>query len=356
MQTINQVHQQANRSAAKAEPRSKPTIVKPTIGQFLAVAQQLVPGFKVDDDNEELLCLLYAYAVRDSYFTEQGYHLDKGILLYGNVGTGKTALMKILQRVLNLMHSPFAFALTSVTAAADKFGTTGFEAFQHYRNRHWLFDELGRTDRETVQWFGNKVNVAENLIQNRCELFQQGHISHFTTNLSPRVMEAHYDARAFSRLKEMCNFIKATAEDRRPNSIPKTARQPDEAKVIPLYSDAMKRATILSEVEKLKQGHTYHFLDAGGLHYQYLQERGVITTGAYADVEAEELVRMVANARVTDLDSNSRRELKAFEAAEELPPGNKYTKELRYRCEKRLLSECLEKLASGELDINLLKG
>jgi energy-coupling factor transporter ATP-binding protein EcfA2 len=315
------------------------------------VASQLVPGFEIDDFNRELLRLLYAYATRDSYFTEQGYSLDKGLLLYGNVGSGKTGQMKILQRVLNLMHSPLAFAYTTVSAVSDSFGANGFEAFLSYGQRNWMFDELGRLDRETVQYFGNKINVAESLIQNRYELFTRGYLSHFTTNLSKAQMAESYDERVWSRLQEMCNVIRAAAPDRRPNATPKPLLPVVEKKETPAYTDEMKKETILSEARKLQEGAGYLFLDAGGVHFEYLMARGVITTDALADAEAEEMVRLIKNVRSNPPGKLDRAAFLEFEQAEELPPGNKYTKELRYRVEKRVLRETIEQIAKNRLTI-----
>ena len=95
----------------------------------------------------------------------------------------------------------------------------------------------------------------------------------------------------------------------------------------------------------MQQGTSKGFLDVGGIHFQYLQSKGLI--GEAEEVEAEELHRMVANARVKDLDTHSRRALKQFEEAEEMPPDNKYTKELAFRVEKRLLKEAIERLAQN---------
>jgi energy-coupling factor transporter ATP-binding protein EcfA2 len=295
----------------------------------MGVACQVVSGFEVDEFNRELTRLLFSYATRDAYFSEQGYSLDKGLLLYGNVGSGKTGQMKVLQRVFNLMQSPFAFAYTTVSAVADAFGD--------YGQRNWMFDELGRLDRETVAYFGNRVNVAESLIQNRYEFFSRGYLSHFTTNLSLQEMQQSYDERVWSRLTEMCNLVKATAPDRRENAKPR-ALHPDKAvTVIPEYTDAMKQRAVEEEARKVKSGEAYSFLDAGGIHYEYLLRTGRIEPDP--QIEAEEYQRLCATVRSNPPGKLERAQFLEFEKAEEYPPGNKYTRELNYRVEKRLLKE-----------------
>jgi hypothetical protein len=335
MQSISQV-QQENRQP-RASQTSKPSTVKPTKSQYMSVACQVVSGFEVDEFNRELTRLLYCYATRDAYFSEQGYSLDKGLLLYGNVGSGKTGQMKILQRVFNLMQSPFAFAYTTVSAVADAFGGNGFEAFTHYGQRNWMFDELGRLDRETVAYFGNRVNVAESLIQNRYELFNRGYLSHFTTNLSLVEMQQNYDERVWSRLTEMCNLVKATAPDRRETAKPRALHPAKAVNAIPEYTDAMKQQAIEEEARKVKSGGAYSFLDAGGIHYEYLLRTGRIEQDP--QIEAEEYQRLCATVRSNPPGKLERAQFLEFEQSEEYPPGNKYTRELNYRVEKRLLRE-----------------
>jgi energy-coupling factor transporter ATP-binding protein EcfA2 len=300
MQSISQV-QQENRQH-KASQTSKPATVKPTKSQYMSVACQVVSGFEVDEFNQELTRLLYCYATRDAYFSEQGYSLDKGLLLYGNVGSGKTGQMKILQRVFNLMQSPFA-----------------------------------RLDRETVAYFGNKVNVAESLVQNRYELFSRGYLSHFTTNLSLVEMQQSYDERVWSRLTEMCNLVKATAPDRRETAKPRALHPAKAINVIPEYTDAMKQQAIEEEARKVKKGEAYSFLDAGGIHYEYLLRTGRIEQDP--QIEAEEYQRLCATVRSNPPGKLERAAFLEFEQSEEYPPGNKYTRELNYRVEKRLLRE-----------------
>lgn len=354
MQAINNLYQESSQQT-KAWPISKPaTVISLTKKQFWHAVNMVVPGFVADASNIPLLNLLYLYTARDVQFEQEGYSLDKGLLLYGNVGSGKTDLLRSVQRAFWAIKSPMSFAYVNMNSVVEDFGELGFSTMNQYERKNWMFDELGQVDKELVGNYSNKINAAENIILKRYEQFRYGYLSHFTTNLSRQEIQSHYDGRVWSRLQEMCNMIRVVGPDRRPDAQPKRPQLHRPApEPVPAYTDAMKRETILAEAEKLRQGQSYRFLDVGGVHYQHLVQQGVITPGADPELEAEEMHRMITAARVTDLDSQSRKQLKAFQEAEDMPPENKYTKELAYRIEKRMLKETIEKLASGELNLNL---
>lgn len=324
---------------------------------FWQVVNRVVPGFVADNYNKPVLQLLYLYATRSEEFEQQGYSLDKGLLLYGNVGSGKTDLLRSLQRALWLMQSPIAFAYVNLKQVGEEFGTGGYAALHRYARRHWMFDELGQLEKETVGNYANKVNVADSIILTRYEQFRYGYLTHFTTNLSKEEMAEYYDNRVWSRLQEMCNMIRVIGPDRRPTAQPKVKHRPQESlQLLPDFSEDGKARMVLLEVERLKAGHGHKtLLDAGGIMFTYLREKGLIPEQVPEEIEAEEMHRLLTAARYSDLDSASRKELRRFQEAEVPPEGNRYTRDLAYRCEKRMLKECLERLASGELDVSMLQ-
>lgn len=329
---------------------------------FWQLILRLVPGFVADDFNTPLLRLLWLYAIRSEEFEQtrdeegdlMGYSLDKGLLIYGNVGCGKTELLRCLQKYLQLLDSPLQFGVVPLKEIAEEFAADGYQAFHRRSNKveHWLFDDLGQTDKETVANYANRVNIAENVILARYERYRTGTLSHFTTNMSFEELQQHYDGRVWSRLTEMCNLVMLTGPDRRPQAQPKVKHRPKpQAAPVPAYTDDMKLETVRQVVEHLKAGGDYRFADYGGLIYEFLKKRRLITAEMYEEVEAQEMHWILSNVHYRDLDSASRKEFKRFEDAEEPPADNRYTKELAHRCEKALLRQCLERLASGELEV-----
>jgi hypothetical protein len=183
----------------------------------------------VDDQNRRLFELLDLWARRDRRFDDesQGRFLEKGILLSGNVGTGKTDALKLLNQYLTYLNSRIRFQVAIVWRFAEVYKSDGFAAFNHLVTGNFLMDELALTDEatgqlisENVNHFGSKIVVGERLIMRRYASFGYGWHTHFTTNCQPKVLKELYGERAFSRLTQMCNFLSLTGPDRRKTSRP----------------------------------------------------------------------------------------------------------------------------------------
>lgn len=179
-------------------------------------AKSLIPGFLLDDQNKEIFKLLCYYFTQDSEFEKAGYSLKKGILLFGNIGCGKTTLMRLFSH--NVTND---FVVRSCREVADEYTKTKeggplaldyfsklFEVYphEHYGQKYigCCFDDLGTE--KTKKFFGNEINVMEDILQNRYDKHLIGK-THLTTNLSGEEIEEIYGRRVRSRLREMCNII-----------------------------------------------------------------------------------------------------------------------------------------------------
>lgn len=188
---------------------------------FVNVCNDLIPDFKIDDDNRHAVRKLFEFAFRspefelpDSY-NPDGYSLDKGIMLLGPYGTGKTELMTVLQRVLLTLRSNLSFRQAVVWRIGLQYTDVGFDALKPIKG-HYMFDELGIKEREQVNWMGNKVNIADVVIMERYLHYKQhGHLSHFTSNLTMKQLSEYLDGRSYDRLTEMCNVVPLLGESRR---------------------------------------------------------------------------------------------------------------------------------------------
>jgi hypothetical protein len=185
-----------------------------TLKQFI---QQFFPAYQINADNEELITKLGLWAMRDPEFEnpKMGIYLDKGIFLSGNVGSGKTKVMKLLGSYLSFLHSPYLYEMKYVWKFAEAYKDVAFGCFKAEFSGNRYYDELALTneitkmpEREMVHHFGTKILIGQELIFVRYEAFvNNGYITCFTSNEPPSRMKEIYGTRADDRLAEMCNFF-----------------------------------------------------------------------------------------------------------------------------------------------------
>lgn len=189
--------------------------------------------FVLDDDNHDTFDLLCHYFTGNvEGFTKQARRMgveepsiDKGILLAGNFGTGKTVLMKLFgknTRQVYFIRPAKRIAqeyLTSKDKVIPEEYTVPFknainDAATFYQPLSGLcIDDLGSESEKNN--FGNKVNVIGDLIEARYHDKFTGVFLHATTNLSSQELTDHYGERVLSRMKEIFNFVELTGGDRR---------------------------------------------------------------------------------------------------------------------------------------------
>lgn len=184
-------------------------------------------AFEFDSENRSVIEHLSYYFTNDERFEVANRSLKKGILLQGNVGIGKTLLMKFFQK-----NKKRCYTVKSCSVIADEFllyskddeltiedtYSTPIEKplhdpgafFQKYIG--YCFDDLGTE--ELKNNFGNKKNVMADIIMavyNKKD-YEKFHI---TTNLTAVEIEQRYGTRVRSRIREMFNIIVLGGKDRR---------------------------------------------------------------------------------------------------------------------------------------------
>lgn len=188
-------------------------------------------GFVVNNDNHAVFTLLCKYFSEDQTFVSfaamagvQNPSLDKGILLAGNFGVGKTFIMRLFSR-----NQRQCFDVLNAKDIANEFESDGQEGVDGYvkktKNpindascfyqtyRGLCIDDLGTED--TKNHFGNKKNVIGDLMEQRYAAGNCGVFLHATTNLTAEQMKEFYGGRVISRFREIFNLIELTGEDRR---------------------------------------------------------------------------------------------------------------------------------------------
>lgn len=168
--------------------------------------------YTVDDDNIDIILNLCRYFTNDKTF--QG-DLNKGLLLVGGVGIGKTTLMQFFKR-----NQKFSYRLMSCREIESDFSLEGEKSVSYcsynvpiatnsnpfgHQEIGFCFDDLGTE--ANGKHFGKEKNVMAEIILNRYDNQLPGHCTHITTNLTAEQIKAQYGTRVTDRMREMFNII-----------------------------------------------------------------------------------------------------------------------------------------------------
>ncbi len=170
------------------------------------------PCFQLHSEDMLVLRQLICYFLRDTAIAEElGISLNKGILLSGPVGSGKTSLMNLLgllteEKSRHTMKSCRNISFEFIKDGYDVIHRYSSHCFTNSRPRAVCFDDLG--SEKSLKYYGNQCNVMAEILLSRYDLFiKRGMITHITTNLGAKDIESAYGGRIRSRLREMFNLI-----------------------------------------------------------------------------------------------------------------------------------------------------
>lgn len=132
---------------------------------------------------------------------------QKGIAVFGSVGTGKTAAMRAIRAVLGRMRSKRGFRIH--TCREDVYGAVlaNPQNLQDFFDWNRCFDDLG-DEPTTLQSFGNRTELLADILSSRFTRWEASGspLTFITSNLSEEAINERYGERAFDRLRTMCNF------------------------------------------------------------------------------------------------------------------------------------------------------
>ena len=180
--------------------------------------------FRLYEEDLAVILQLISAVLKDEKVAE-GFSLDleKGILLVGPVGCGKTSLMNLLRYLLPL---DFRHRLHSCREISFEYSRDGHTAIHRYTKGSfsakkfdpiiYCFDDLG-LENETHH-YGHTCSVMAEILLSRYDYYHSfGMLTHLTTNLNSSEIEKQYGLRVRSRLREMFNLVAfpANAVDKR---------------------------------------------------------------------------------------------------------------------------------------------
>ena len=163
--------------------------------------------FKIYDEDRDILLKLCSYCIRDiESCKKHNIDIEKGILLSGPVGCGKTSLMKLLRHLVPLQRP---YEMIPCRNVIFSFNHLGYKTIEDYGNtKFFCFDDLGVEP--TGRFYGKDVNVMGEVLLSRYELYLQSKRkikTHATTNLNAEELEERYGNRVRSRMRELFNLV-----------------------------------------------------------------------------------------------------------------------------------------------------
>ena len=168
--------------------------------------------FKIYEEDHTIVYKLIAYFLKDEQACFQfGLNLNKGILLTGPIGCGKTSLMTLMKHLAPNGHK---FSVKPCRDISFEFIKEGYEIIHkysygqlgHFNPKVYCFDDLGLEN--NLKYYGNECNVMAEVLLSRYDLYINKRIqTHITTNLSASELETLYGNRVRSRMRELFNLV-----------------------------------------------------------------------------------------------------------------------------------------------------
>jgi DNA replication protein DnaC len=169
-------------------------------------------NFVIDNDNEPIIEQLYLYATNNPAFDGD---LDKGIMLQGKFGCGKTILLETYSLLHNHVIKMFFLnrPLLMFTKSVELQEQIMKQSVKMFILRPIVIDEFGR-ESKMIQDYGNIMRPISELLSLRSDA---GALTHGTTNFTLETLssEDFYGRMIGDRLRVMFNFITLKGESRR---------------------------------------------------------------------------------------------------------------------------------------------
>jgi DNA replication protein DnaC len=168
--------------------------------------------YKIFETDQAIILKLICYFLNDqATASKQNLDLQKGILLSGPIGCGKSSIMHLMQYYLQHENRHI---IKSCRDISFEFHKDGFETIHKYSRQSfhkdqakvYCFDDLGTE--QNLKHYGNECNIMAEILLSRYDLYiSKKLITHLTTNLSATELENLYGNRVRSRMREMFNLV-----------------------------------------------------------------------------------------------------------------------------------------------------
>jgi DNA replication protein DnaC len=169
-------------------------------------------SFVIDKYNEPIIKQLYLYLRLDDRFDGD---LEKGIMLMGKYGCGKTIILESIVEMYNTFIRELYIQrpLLKFIKLIDLLEALKDKSIKSFAKLPLVIDEFGREPKQIMD-FGN---LRSPVIELLCERYDTGAWTHGTTNftLDTLYAENQYGRMTGDRLKSMFNFVELKGDSRR---------------------------------------------------------------------------------------------------------------------------------------------
>lgn len=203
---------------------------------FEAMGKIANPNFIIYQSDSQLIYNLTNYFIKNKETCElSGLCLNKGLLLYGATGVGKTTLLQIISTI---GKGRKILEVISCSDLASQYAIEGMTAIKKVNmHKSLILDDIG--SERITQYFGNEIEVVayvikkfedgknifvENSIRNKLPVFDcqnRNNIRtlihkdvkmHATTNCNLEDLEKRYGERIYSRMANIYNVVNFNKE------------------------------------------------------------------------------------------------------------------------------------------------
>lgn len=168
---------------------------------------------------------IYNYLFNHAESIKDGIYPNRGLWIGGKVGNGKSLALKVMNKMILLsnlapIHRFKTIPFLDFEKEYQKNPDDIFELYGKKSGRTIAIDEVLYKDGETRADYKTPINLIEEFVHNRCELFtEEGIVTHFASNfrMSKAIEEEMVGKRAKDRFNEMFNAIDWKGETFRGN-------------------------------------------------------------------------------------------------------------------------------------------
>lgn len=183
-------------------------------------------SYQYDDEIKVIITKLIHYFNGDDTC---GLSLEKGLMIIGGLGSGKTTLMENIRKYLGYTMSPNVFRMAESRDICKEFAKDGFGGIEKFgmnptvnsagivmpQPYHLCIDDFG-IEAEYSKHYGTETNPVAEVLLDRYKIMKSfSKATHIITNLTADNQKGRYSDRIVDRFKEMFNIITLKSKSRR---------------------------------------------------------------------------------------------------------------------------------------------